>query len=98
MIEAKAVKASIYLSGGVIQCRGTVPLTVGQQSVLISAMSTESDTSSVKVAMPSWVKVNDVPALTYATVKGEEIEVHGYTTIDEMMKLAYSPDLPNIKL
>ncbi len=60
MIEAKAVKASIYLSGGVIQCRGTVPLTVGQQSVLISAMSTESDTSSVKVAMPSWVKVNDV--------------------------------------
>ena len=45
-----------------------------------------------------WVKVNDVPALTYATVKGEEIEVQGYTTIDEMMKLAYSPDLPNIKL
>ncbi len=45
-----------------------------------------------------WMKVNDVPSLTYATVKGEEVQVLGYTTIDEMLKMAYSPDIPNIKL
>lgn len=45
-----------------------------------------------------WMKVNDVPSLTFASIKGEQIEVQGYTTIDEMMKLAYSPNLPRIEL
>ena len=45
-----------------------------------------------------WMKVNDVPSLTFTSGKGDEMEVVGYTTIDEIMKLAYSPDLPNVKI
>jgi hypothetical protein len=45
-----------------------------------------------------WMKINHVPSLTFISDKGEVIDVQGYTTIDEMMKMAYSPDLPEITL
>ena len=45
-----------------------------------------------------WMKVNNVPSLTFISDKGAVIEVQGYTTIDEMMKMAYAPNLPDITL
>ena len=43
-----------------------------------------------------WARVNNKPALTFTV--GETEEVVGYTTIDEMMQMAYASDLPEYEL
>ena len=61
-------------------------------------------THGTKKFQGAWVKLNGVPSLTFVHISGEEIEVLGgeeievlgYTTIDEIIRMAYSPDLPNI--
>ena len=53
-------------------------------------------THGTKKFQGAWVKLNGVPSLTFVHISGEEIEVLGYTTIDEIISMAYSPDLPNI--
>lgn len=45
-----------------------------------------------------WAKVNNCPALTFTVNENGKDKVVGYTTIDEMMKMAYSSDLPEYKL
>ena len=53
-------------------------------------------THGTKKFQGAWVKLNGVPSLTFVHISGGEIEVLGYTTIDEIISMAYSPDLPNI--
>ena len=43
-----------------------------------------------------WARINNKPALTFTV--GESEEVVGYTTIDEMIQMAYATDLPEIEL
>ena len=44
------------------------------------------------------MRVNNVPSLTFASIDGDTVKVKGYTTIDEMMKMAYASDLPNVTM
>lgn len=53
-------------------------------------------THGTKKFQGAWVKLNGVPSLTFVHINGEKIEVLGYTTIDEIIRMAYSPDLPDI--
>ena len=45
-----------------------------------------------------WARVNKEPALTYTVMAEGTEKVVGYTTINEMLKMACSQDLPEIRL
>ena len=53
-------------------------------------------THGTKKFQGAWVKLNGVPSLTFVHISEGKIEVLGYTTIDEIIRMAYSPDLPDI--
>ena len=45
-----------------------------------------------------WARVNKEPALTYTVMAEGAEKIVGYTTINEMIKMACSPDLPEIRM
>ena len=45
-----------------------------------------------------WMLVNNKPALTFTEGQEGAETVVGYTTIDEMIQMAYKPGLPEAKI
>ncbi len=69
------------------------------------ALPTESQTEArmytrhgAKKNQGKWALVNNRPALTFTIGKDENEQVVGYTTIDEMMSMAYAKNLPEYTL
>lgn len=51
----------------------------------------------IKKVQGFWYKINGVPCLAFGKCSRNSgrIRIEGYTTIDEMMRMAYQEDLPD---
>lgn len=70
-------------------------MTVSTESHIDARMYTKH---GAKKNQGKWALVNNRPALTFTEGQDEAEKVVGYTTIDEMMSMAYSKDLPQYEL
>lgn len=69
------------------------------------AVTTETDIGArmytrhgVKKNQGKWAMINNCPALTFTVTENGIDKIVGYTTINEMMAMAYSKDLPQYDL